>query len=247
MQDRIGKILGSELARRCERNPRYSLRSFAQALGISPANLSLLINGRRPASRKTIARILDRVELTARDKAALQKLNQKASEPVTDTIDLQVLEDLCHWQCYAILSLLQTADFESNETWIAKRLGVSVFEIKRSLHALIAADVIDVSETSWRQKTEIRINNQTTSATIRGFHRQLIDKALSAMEQLPPAARDISSITFAMSPEKMAQAKEEIRRFRLKMNDLLEDPGNSTEVYNLTVQLTPITTRRSNT
>lgn len=241
MDKRIGKILNQELARRCERNPRYSLRSFAKAIGVSPANLSLVMNGKRDISKRTAKKILERVDLNAKDSALfLRQTGQKDLLPA-ENISLAEIERLCHWQCYAILSLMQTPDFISDETWIAQRLGVSVHEIRASVQALTETGVLITKGDRWKIKSVIRINNQVSTAVVRGFHRQLITKALESMENDPVELRDISSITFAMSPQKMKEAKEEIRRFRLRMADLLEEADTSTEVYNLTVQLAPAT------
>jgi hypothetical protein len=46
-----------------------------------------------------------------------------------------------------------------------------------------------------------------------------------------------------MSAVHTARAKEEIRKFRLKMAALFEEPRVSEDVYNLTVQLIPVTRR----
>jgi uncharacterized protein (TIGR02147 family) len=119
-------------------------------------------------------------------------------------------------------------------------------EVRVSLDALESVKLIDRRGKVWKPTGEgVRINNKVTTAITRTFHRGLIEKALSGMEDLPIEERDISSITFAMSPEQMTAAKEEIRRFRLRMAELFEQPKVSTDVYNLTVQLVPITTRRS--
>ena len=158
-----------------------------------------------------------------------------------ENLDFKRAEKICHWICYATLSLMQTRDFESSEAYIAKRLGISIHETRAALLALQEAGQIDIKGKPWKAKEPIRINNKVSTSLIRSFHRQLILKSLDAMENRSIEERDISSITFAMSPEKMSAAKAEIRKFRLKMSELFEEPGESTEVYNLTVQFTPIT------
>lgn len=239
MNNQVDQILKAELAKRCERNPRYSLRAFAKALGISPANLSLVMNAKRPPSEKTIERILERLDLTVRERNRL-KSKDNCSLPA-DAIDASIAEQICTWQCYALLSLVETKDFKPDLTWIAKRLAISIHEVRVAVEALQKAGQLDVSQKKWKAAKDIRVNNKTSTATIRNFHRQLLARAQNSMELDPVELRDISSITFAMSPENMAEAKEEIRRFRLRMSELFEERQKSTEVYNLTVQLTPAT------
>src|SRR5580698_47302 len=48
-----------ELTRRCEKNPRYSLRSFAKALGFNSAVISQVLSGKRIPSPKTAKRIVE--------------------------------------------------------------------------------------------------------------------------------------------------------------------------------------------
>ena len=54
-------LLQRELERRCQSNPKYSLRAFAKALKMSPAALSYMLTGKRPVSKKTVKKIVDRL------------------------------------------------------------------------------------------------------------------------------------------------------------------------------------------
>src|SRR4051794_37275616 len=45
--------LREELARRCDFNPRYSLRAFARSLGTDPGTLSRVLTCRRPLTLKS--------------------------------------------------------------------------------------------------------------------------------------------------------------------------------------------------
>src|ERR1700761_4517065 len=50
--------LQEELARRCERNPRYSVRAFARALDINDGALSQILSGKRVPAYRTAQRII---------------------------------------------------------------------------------------------------------------------------------------------------------------------------------------------
>ncbi len=56
--------LQQELERRCQKNPRYSLRSFAKFLEIDPSALSKILNGKRPLGKRLIRRFAYRLGLT---------------------------------------------------------------------------------------------------------------------------------------------------------------------------------------
>src|SRR3954468_2065908 len=57
--------LQRELAERCARNPRYSLRGFANFLGVDHATLSQILRGKRATTPATIKRLGVRIGLDA--------------------------------------------------------------------------------------------------------------------------------------------------------------------------------------
>lgn len=243
MNDIATEILRRELGKRCATNPRYSLRAFAKALEISPASLSLILNGKRLPSRKSVKRITEKIELTARERRDIAQ-GFELTTPVQDNLSLEQAEKICNWVCYAILSLTATKGFRSDAVWIGKRLGISVHEVRAAVSALVKAGVLDCKTKLWRQLTPpLRIKNSVSTAKTKEFQRDIILRAISSMDNDPMDQRDLTSITFAMSPQQMAAAKEEIRRFRLRMAELFEQKEISEEVYNLTIQLVPISRR----
>src|SRR4051812_43989704 len=64
------KCLREDLQRRCERNPRYSVRAFARALGIDVGTVSKLLSGKQMPSMKLAKRLLAVIELSAEDERA---------------------------------------------------------------------------------------------------------------------------------------------------------------------------------
>src|SRR5579862_226766 len=68
--------LKEELARRCEKNPSYSLRAFAKACHLSPGELSQVLSGKRIPSYKVAQKILAGLDLSPQEKS--QFLNSLA-------------------------------------------------------------------------------------------------------------------------------------------------------------------------
>ena len=54
--------------------------------------------------------------------------------------------------------------------------------------------------------------------------------------------RDFTSMTMAIDPEKLTEAKKKIREFRRGLSEFLE-AGKKEEVYRLNIQLVPVTKR----
>src|SRR5215217_8006129 len=61
---RFRQVLQEELAQRCARNPRYSLRAFARYLTLDHSTLSQLLRGRRRFTARTIERVGKRLSLS---------------------------------------------------------------------------------------------------------------------------------------------------------------------------------------
>ncbi len=55
--------LTQELMNRCKRNSSYSMRAFAQGLGMSASALSMVLSGKRQLSRLAAERIADKLGL----------------------------------------------------------------------------------------------------------------------------------------------------------------------------------------
>src|SRR5437868_10680542 len=57
-------IIQEELAQRCEKNPRYSMRAFAKALGVGSGALSEILSGKRVPSHKLARQLVSALGLT---------------------------------------------------------------------------------------------------------------------------------------------------------------------------------------
>ena len=245
VDDRIANFLTSELSKRVESNAKYSLRAFAKYLDLSPAALSLILQKKRAPSRK----VFEKIKMRFMSDGPLYQRFKTASEGGSrldntepDNLDLETFEKISTWTAYAILSLIITKSFQSNLKWIAKRLGVSVYEASDAVEALRSAGILDTSGVSWTQKTNaLRINNKYSTAITKRFQRQMLEKAMFSLENDSLEIRDMSSITIAFPVENIDEAKAFIRSFRHRFTKKFENPESANEVYNLTIQLTPIT------
>lgn len=239
------KILERELRKRTKKNPRFSLRRFASVIGVSHTSLSLFLAGKRPLSAKAAKLVIEKLELSpteaefflnAHPKRRLQ--NKVAAYTV---IDPKTLEAISSWLHYAILSLLELPDVEMNPSWIAKRLGVSPAEASQALHQILKIGLIEEVGGQWRQTGRpIKVDNMTSTDLTKRFHQQLLEKALESLLKDPIENRHFSSITFALDPRQMGFAVEKIKEFRRTLVSELEEKGAPQEVYNITVQLFPV-------
>ena len=84
------------------------------------------------------------------------------------------------------------------------------------------------------------------SAASRRRHKQILEKAVSSLEQHDRSERDMTSITMAINTALLPEAKVRIARFRQELSEFLE-AGPRDRVYVLSIQLFPLSTneRRS--
>jgi uncharacterized protein (TIGR02147 family) len=253
--------LQSELSRRCERNPRYSVRAFARALDINDGALSQILSGKRIPAYRTAVRIIRALDLTPEEEQSflgslaekhrsrgLQRLNpifrEIQSKPRQHQIDL--FRMAADWYHVAIGELTLTDGFQSDPTWIARELGISVIEAKMALERLVNYGYLEVKDGKFvRLKPEEQIvfsgGAETYLAARRTFHRQLLEKAVHSLENDDPAVRDFTCWTVAIDPEKLNEARTLIETFMSDLSTMLES-GKRKKVYHMEFCLFPLQT-----
>ena len=250
-QDLLRNFLRGELDRIRVKNPRYSLRAFSKKLDLSPTALSEVLNGRRPVTRKMTQKVVDRLMLPPAERSRLLALVEKkksgSSQSGVVEMDRVLLESdqyhsIAEWFHYGILSLAETVDFQSEPKWIASRLGITEAQVKRALERLVRLGAIQLGPQGKINLTGkyYTSSDDVLNLSLRRSHATTLDLARESLENDPIAARDITSITVAIHPSKMNQAKALTRRYQDEMCALFES-GEKTEVYKLAVQFFPLT------
>lgn len=265
--------LQNELEAARVKNSRYSLRAMAKKLGLSPGRLSDIMNGRRLLTTQMAMRIADRLGYdpdrreeflstvddarndarkdarkprAAIPTAALPAPLKSLRQPKYDPLEMDRFHVIADWYHFAILSLIETTDFNSSPDWISKRLGISIAQAESALERLQSTKLISISSKGRVRSTGKNIETPTdiASTALKRSHRQTLEQAIEAIYEVPVNERDITSMTMAIDSKKIPQAKKLIRNFRKKMAAFLEN-GPADEVYNLNIQLLPITKRSS--
>ena len=247
-------LIQRELVRRCERNPRYSLRAFAKAIGVSHPLLSLVLSGKRELSHKAAMKIVERLELTSKErndflertkkrkKASSNKAGPENVREDFHQISLDVFSLLSDWYHYAILSLLEIQNSRFEARWIAPRLGISEIQAKDAIERLKRLHLVSRIGKRWKQTgLPLKVDNAISTAATRKFHRQLLEKALDALENEPFERREFYSITTAINPKVVPNARRRIKSFGRQLVKEMEEEGPAREVYHLTIQLFPVT------
>lgn len=240
--------LQAELVERCRKNPRYSLRSFAASLDMDASSLLKIISGKRSPSAKTIEKICDRLSCspTQRDHFLKKSKVKKVIEPTLSKEDFHLMaedayECMTHWYYSAILELTYVENFTDDPKWIARSLGITVTEVNIAIERLKRLGLVSDAEGKL-VKTHRSLTNFVpglSTSSHREYQRQIISKAVTAIDESGPEEKDITSMTMAIDESKLPEARKIIAKFRRELCAYLED-GTQSRVFNLAIQLYPI-------
>ena len=229
----------------CKRNSRYSLRAFAKNLEIDPSSLSQILSGKRKISNKIILNFCEKLSATPKDlkRFGLIENNALADENFYQ-LSLDKFSVISEWYHYAILELTYVSGFKADYKWIARKLSITVEEAKSAIERLMRLELIFEENGSFIKSSKVLTNDGiiNTSSAHKELQRQIVSKALLAIDECPAESKDITSITMAIDTANIEKAKKLIAKFRRDLCALLED-GDQTVVYNLGIQLYPISTQ----
>jgi transcriptional regulator with XRE-family HTH domain len=234
--------LQNRFTARCQKNSRYSLRSFARTLGLDASTVSQFLSGKRAPSKKSALAICEKLEATPKDLRVLGMLGGAGREPDDfHSLAEDTFAVLADWYHFALLELTFTAGCQSDAAWMARELGLPVQEAKTALERLTRLGLLEKKNGKFR-KTRESITNHTgiqTSAARKKLQKQILSKALEAIDEVPQEEKDITSMTMAIDPKNLDRAREMIKKFRRDLCALLED-GQPARVFNLAIQLYPV-------
>ncbi len=238
--------IGREYSARKARNPRYSIRAFARLLGVSKTSLAAVLAGKRHLSERAALRVAEKLGFS---KKRVDEMVSRIRGDGPERFDSQFLpvEDdvfrlIADWHHYAILSLAETAEASSEPAWVAARLGLRVPVARAALKRLYRMNLLDPAcgTRLIRSTRGLSTSIDVPSAALRRHHAQNLSRAKKSLLEDPVTARDVGSITMAIDPAKLPEAKRRLREVRRELAAFLET-GVRSEVYTLAVQLFPNT------
>jgi uncharacterized protein (TIGR02147 family) len=236
------KLLRQTLDDRCKTNPQYSIRAFAKASGISHTVLSLVLSGKRNLSKKATGRLADYLNLDPTTRKSLMQ-NHSNVDQAYESLSLDSFELISDWYHYGILSVLELPNSSNDPKWIANQLGIKPLQAKMALDRLKRLGLIQqMNDGSLKQGTApLKIDNTHSTSATKKFHKQLLVKAAESIDKDPVSDRDFSSMTFTMHQSQVEYARKRIQTFRRELTAELERKGKPEAVFNLMIQLYPVT------
>ncbi len=244
--------LQSELARRCSKNPNYSVRAFAKSLSIEHSSLAKILSGKRLLTAPMIQRLAKNLELSPSDVKKytdtsiedFRTLRTAKKMAQVTQISADEFTMISEWYHYAILELARTQNCPSNTKWIASALGISEAETLIAIDRLKRLNFIHINEQEYLV-AKLGANNSykpsQSEAPMRRLQRQFLEKAIGALDNFPVNERDQSAVTLAVDKSRIYAAKKLIAQFRQELVQfLMDDHNNLNSVYQFSISLFPL-------
>lgn len=233
----LSTILEQELSKRVHQNPHYSLRAFARLINVDPSTLSQVLRKKRTLSKKLSAPILAKL-------GVVQSPDGVESVFEATKLTADVIAYIGEWHHHAIFELASTQNFVRTpfkaSRFISKELGISMSAAKDALDRLMRLGLLDrhLKPTS-KNLTTTGIPGTTTA--LRNWQRQVLEKAIRALDEVSIEERDQSSLCVAINRRRLPEAKALIARFRRELNALADRDLKKNSVYQLGVSFYPLT------
>ncbi|MGE0614229.1 MAG: TIGR02147 family protein [Bacteriovoracia bacterium] len=253
-------ILKSELENRCRKNPRYSLRSFARDLGLSSARLSEILNRKAGLSGEKARVVAKSLGLNAEEtdffynlveaaharsrikrELAQARLLKYQKNPYQN-LEVDHFRAVSDWYHLALLELMTIKGFRNDLKWIARSLDIQETEAKLAIERLERLELIQRKGRSWAPTDGFSTTSSAVpSEMIRKFHRQILQKALTAIDMQSMERRDLGAIVMSVKRADLPRMKAKIREFRRALNLEFGEAVDKDRVYCFSTQLFELT------
>lgn len=248
----------------------FSLRKFAQELGMASGYLPMVLSGERPLSMRAMAKLLPLLDLSKREKeffetihtlgttdlqkervAALRKMKSFKAYREKNPRENEAYEYLTHWYYPAIRELAADPAFRVDAAWIQKRLRfhVPLNEIREALEFLMGNGYIEIKADGSISPPEKSLDciGGIYRVTLTDFHQQMLKLAQQSIEKTPSTERQILGHTFSIPSSKYRAAQAILDEALCKVQNLARETcAEATEcVYHLELALFPLTQERT--
>lgn len=239
---------------------------FTEELGLGHSNLmNLIVNGKRKLSRNNAQTVvaslnlvlerrryflrlidLDNSRNMKKREQYLERIIEIRSEAIDNEDTRKQLQFYSHWLHAIVFEMIGTSEIPHDAAELAARLVpyASVDDILKSLNLLESLELVERDKQTGQYKKiqahfimDDKIQNLGTIA----FHNKMIDLAKDALVRVEDDKRDISSLTLAVPRSAVESLKKTVEQFQSDILAMAEKFDRTEEVYQINIQLFPLT------
>ena len=249
------EIVKADFEARCKKLPSYSLRSYAQFLGVSPATMSLYFAKKIELSPKIFSIISTKLELSPevlshyreivvdnKQKKLLVNYNNEGHSE----LEMDEFSFISDWYHYAILEIFSLKNHKDDPEWIAEKLGIAdVEKVKSAIERLIKLNLLQRNTDGKMENvdrfTSILDYNHSSSA-MRERQKQILCLSKEKIDVVAIADRDHSGLTMAIDSKLMPEIKDKIKKFRRSLGNFIGKNSTTRDaVYEIQISFFPLT------
>lgn len=250
------QYLTNEYDKRMQKNPHYSLRSFARDLDVPASWLSEFLNSKKGMSLANANKICKALSLSPSDVDAFtmsvrahhsrspqERKSARAEMKAYKVVDAFKMKpadfvETGAWYHQTILELTEVDDFEHTEADIARRLRLPLPTIKRAVQALQDGGLLTIENGKMKASfSETQSPMDTPSHAMRKYQEQILEKGAIALHDQPLEAREFISVTFAFDAQRVKAAKAALRKMHKQFTDeFYVESDSKNSVYQLSLQ-----------
>ncbi|NRA66820.1 MAG: DUF4423 domain-containing protein [Pseudobacteriovorax sp.] len=242
------------LERKSELGQRYSLRSYAKDLEISPGLLSRFLSGKVLISEKMSLKVLSKLDWNRERKnlfLTALRLERNPNSQDTEQLTRHRKSDHDHWKILvnrefhivikewyhiAIFELLKIKKPHSISS-LSQSLRISRLEAELALERLELLGLIKIAPNgNYERVHDVLIIKDCPSQYIRAYHKKMLEKAEAAIAGQCFEQRVIRGTTIAIDADDYQYIITEIDRFRKKVIERTESSCPD-RLYHLSLQL----------
>ena len=244
-------------------NPAFTHRFLARKLGLFTSNLIMLVTqGKRnlsPTVRFKLSAVLKHTRKEAqyfehmvgflqskthdeRDMHYAAMLAKKRSIK-TAALEKQQYDYYTNWYNPVVRELVTSPDFKGNYKVLGKSVSPSITQeqARRSIELLLDLGLIKKNGKRYVQTDPLVSTGPVVdSIAVANFHRKTARLAAESFDRHTRKERTITSCTITLSEDHFEMLKREIADLRKKALELAEEPVGSNRVYQMNMQLFPV-------
>lgn len=245
-------------------NPKYSFRYFSARIGYrSPCFMQLVISGRRNLTADGVARFTKALKLNYHEASYFRSLvgfnqasssedRQRYAQEIMRSKGFQLHRPLdaakfkywSRWYYVAVAEMALLEGFQEDPKWIAKVLTptISPEQAKEALEQLETLGILRRSPEGKLQyaQADITTGDQVVTAAVSQFHREMIQRGREAIDRFRRDNRQISAVTFCLSPNGEKRVRELIDVFRKELIAIAKTDSDCRRVFQVNFQAFPL-------
>ena len=252
------EFLNDEYHRRLARNTKYSIRAFSRDLGLRPNAFSDILNLRYGLSSAMAYSIAAKLKLNAEDAAyfvslveikhgrsfatrnaaevRLKKIRNKSG--LFDASKENHPELFSHWYQPAILEMITIFKGQLDEQLIAKTLNITPKQAEDGLKNLMTLGLVSLEKSGLysRRVDFVAAESPQPKASIRSFHKQILQLAMSAVDEQPITSKKSISTTISFNSKNVGLARNDLDLIHDQFVEKFQTSNEADSIYAVSIQ-----------